>query len=527
MDRKNKAINKITLAVITVALVFVLMSYYIGATSEKNETPQALAYETSLFNGDVFEVNIIADDNVWQDMLDHATDEEYVCVDVMVNGELFKNVGIRPKGNSSLLTVSRDPTSDRYSFKIKFDEYMDGQTCFGLDTLVLNNIISDNTYMKEYIAYDLMNFIGVEAVHYGYSTVLLNGEAWGLYLALETYNDSYLTSTYGTTNGYLYAAKSSDLFSDEAMPTKDNMETSETRGMSNTGGGLDFVYIGDDVDDYENLFANNVGDEATDDDEARVVEALKALNENKNIEDYWDVDAILRYLAAHTVTVNSDSISTNMCQNYYLYELDGVVTILPWDYNETFGASVAAINFPIDTPISGVEMEERPIINVLFQNEEYLETYHQYLQEIVDGYFNESAISDKITELDTLINEYVKNDATAFYGYDAYTEAIIEFEKVLVARSDSIAGQLDGNIPSTTDSQTASTESLIGIDEIDTSKLTSGNTSIGGTGGKGGMGGRSDQRMPPGNAMGMPNNIGNVSDERSLWEVLVELLNKH
>jgi hypothetical protein len=383
--------------------------------------------------------------------------------------------------------------------------------------------------MKEYISYDLMNFMGVESVNYGYSNVLLNGEVWGLYLALETYNDSYLTSTYGTINGYLYSAKSSDLFSDEttttdqtmpdmpadnnaeampaendnaAMPVRGNMEAGNAKGVSSTDGGLDFVYIGDDLDDYESLFANNVGNEATNEDNARIVEALKALNENNNIEDYWDVDAILRYLAVHTVTVNSDSISTNMCQNYYLYEIDGYVTVLPWDYNETYSANVVGINFPIDTPLSDIEMEDRPIINVLFQNEDYLNQYHEYLQEIVDNYLNEEAISQKIAEIDNLINDYVKNDATAFYGYDAYTEAIVEFEKLLIARSESIAGQLDGSIPATTAGQAEYPESLIGIDNIDTSKLTSGNTNIGGTGGKGGMGGMdSNQTMPQDNAM--------------------------
>jgi len=35
------------------------------------------------------------------------------------------------------------------------------------------------------------------------------------------------------------------------------------------------------------------------------------------------------------------------------------------------------INFPIDTPVSGVEMSSRPLIEKLFANTEYLERYYK------------------------------------------------------------------------------------------------------------------------------------------------------
>lgn len=57
-------------------------------------------------------------------MLDNAAEETYIMVDVVVNGTTFTNVGIRPKGNSSLRDVASSD-SDRYSFRLKFDEYVD------------------------------------------------------------------------------------------------------------------------------------------------------------------------------------------------------------------------------------------------------------------------------------------------------------------------------------------------------------------------------------------------------------------
>ncbi|TYD65763.1 CotH kinase family protein, partial [Escherichia coli] len=68
---------------------------------------------------------------------------------------------VRPKGNSSLSSVANDDTTDRYSLKIDFGQYVDGQTYHGIRKLALNNNISDATYMKEAISYDIYNFLGI------------------------------------------------------------------------------------------------------------------------------------------------------------------------------------------------------------------------------------------------------------------------------------------------------------------------------------------------------------------------------
>ena len=54
--------------------------------------------------------------------------------------------------------------SDRYSFKIEFDQYDGGKTYHGLDKLCLNNLIQDNTMMKDYLTYRLMGEFGVMSV---------------------------------------------------------------------------------------------------------------------------------------------------------------------------------------------------------------------------------------------------------------------------------------------------------------------------------------------------------------------------
>ena len=49
------------------------------------------------------------------------------------------------------------------------------------------------------------------------------------------------------------------------------------------------------------------------------------------------MDEMLRYFAANTALVNLDHYQGDKKHNYYLYEENGVFSILPWDYNMSFG----------------------------------------------------------------------------------------------------------------------------------------------------------------------------------------------
>ena len=74
----------------------------------------------------------------------------------------MKNCAIRAKGNTSLSNV-KQYGNDRYSFKIEFDHYDNTLTYHGLDKLVLNNNIQDNTLMKDYLTHRMMAYMGVDA----------------------------------------------------------------------------------------------------------------------------------------------------------------------------------------------------------------------------------------------------------------------------------------------------------------------------------------------------------------------------
>ncbi|MEA4971235.1 MAG: CotH kinase family protein [Candidatus Pelethousia sp.] len=569
----SKRIGIVVAAAMAFALLAVAALYILGgAAKESGALENVPAYASEVFGADIISIEILTDEADWQEMLDNAISEQFIMADVIVNGTKFQDVGVRPKGNSSLTQVASSE-SDRYSLRLQFDEYISGQTCFGLQSLVLNNMLGDNTYMKEYISYDLMQAAGINAPCFGFADIQVNGEAWGLYLAVELYNESYEQRVSGDTSGMLYNVKSMDMGGNDdgdnagfnapamregeldlskggmpdgmpaasagaaglsedqsgqpALPDADGETRESTRagGMARGGGmggmgsgGGSLAYTDDNSSSYSAIFNNVVG-KGTQSDYQKVIEALKALSEGRELEAYFDVDQILRYFAAHTFVVNLDSYSSGMAQNYYLYELDGKLAMLPWDYNLAWGGfqsgdAASVVNFPIDTPVSGVEMAERPLLDKLLSNAEYLETYHGYLQQLVDDYFSDGKFAAKVKELDVLIGEYVKNDSTAFCTYEEYEAAVEAFITLGDLRAQSVEGQLVGSVPSTTAAQDAYPELLVSAQGLDLSTLGS---MMGGRGGDmPGAGGDGDQS----GFAGMGGNMPDGSVMRQAMEIL-------
>ncbi len=202
----SKHFNKIAAAVL--ALTLLLTALFINGRALGLEAADtALGYENRLFDTSrVHTLDLVMDD--WDEFIANCTGEEYAACSAVIDGEAYKNVAIRGKGNTSLSSVSA-MDSERYSFKLEFDHYETGKTYHGLDKLSLNNIIQDNTYMKDYLTYRLMAEFGVNAPLCSFVYITVNGEDWGLYLAVEGVEGSFLQRNYGSEAGELYKPDSS------------------------------------------------------------------------------------------------------------------------------------------------------------------------------------------------------------------------------------------------------------------------------------------------------------------------------
>lgn len=547
---EHKHIGKIVGALMAAAVVFCLIvTLFADRFVEVSGSSAAtMEYKSTLFDtSEIMTVNIIMDEDQWQELLDNAISEKYYACDVEINGETISNVGIRTKGNTSLSSIANDPDTDRYSFKIKFDKYVDGQTCMGLDKLVLNNNFADATNRKEALVYDMFQYLGADASLYHYAKISVNGEYWGTYLALEAVEDSFKLRNYGVSDGKLYKPETMGMGNDQkeeginsdmsdrnvdtdADANADTNVDSNTNtfgseegdlaknnnpmdrperpqgdfdqadmdekfknpqgdpgdfgGFDNRNGGADLNYTDDDTDSYSTIWDGADG-KVTDSDKERVVTAIKNINEGTDLTTYLDVDNILKYMAVHEFVVNLDSLSGNMAHNYYLYENDGQLNIIPWDYNLSFGGmmnggmggspgrestesseATSMINDPIDTPFDGTDF-----FDALLENEEYLAQYHEYLRQLAEEYVHGGRLQEVWERLDAQTDELIETDPTAFYTAAEYEEAKKTLWTVLQLRAESVLGQLDGTIPSTDDGQQNAQDTLIDGSAIDLSVM--------------------------------------------------------
>jgi len=524
--KKHSSVIIITLMALASMLCLVAVANADVLTDVMGGSGVAMEYETALFDTDqIMSVDIRIDEDTWNEMLTNAMSEEYYVCDVIINGTRINNVAIRPKGNTSLSAIAMDPDSDRYSLKLEFDHFVDGQTCFGLDKLILNNNYADATNMKEAIIYDMYQYLDADASLYNYAEVSVNGEYWGVYLALEGVEESFMLRNFGTQDGELYKPEPMGMggedekssmpdmgdipdfgdgsefgdmpeFSDMSFPADmgdfdmSNMQTppdgfnpGEMGGFSTSGGGADLNYTDDDLDSYSTIWEGEVTGTG-DNDHRRVVTALKNISEGNDLETYLDIDNVLKYMAVHTFAVNLDSLSGNMTHNYYLYEYDGQLNIFPWDYNLSFGGmsmgsssdGTEMINDAIDTPFDGTDF-----FDAILENDTYRAKYHEYLQMLVDGYVNGGRFDETYERIRSQIDDLVVTDPTAFYDADEYNSAADILYQTIILRAESIDGQLDGTIPSTDEGQRTDSSSLIDGSSIDIQAM--GQFSMGGFGG--------------------------------------------
>ena len=186
----SRHIDKFCSAAVAVMLVLTLL-FMRGEALGIAVASRSVRYEDTIFDTSyVHRIDIVMDD--WDSFIENCENEEYASCTVVVDGEKHSNIAIRAKGNTSLSSV-KTSGSQRYSFKLEFDQYQEGKTLDGLDKLCLNNLIQDNTMMKDYLVYQMMSDFGADSPLCSYAYLTVNGEDWGLYLAVEGIEDSFLS----------------------------------------------------------------------------------------------------------------------------------------------------------------------------------------------------------------------------------------------------------------------------------------------------------------------------------------------
>lgn len=270
-----------------------------------------------------------------------------------------KEVGIRLKGNVG--GSFRDLDTGKAAFKIKCN-FVSGQKCLGLKKMTLNNMVQDPSMVHETLAYAAFRAAGVPASRTGYAYVRVNGEDFGLYLNLETYDDVFLKREFGAFDDSVQHLYEGELGDDVASGGAEDFEVDE--GDEGPG----------EIGDLEALVeaANGAGDQPW----SQRVSATASLAEMARM---WAVEKYIDHWDGYSGHAEAGQERPN---NYYLYsELSGRFQMLPWGADQTWIPTIG-----VGTPGREVTFDGSGgiLFNKCVEDEACLRTYWEALRQATD-----------------------------------------------------------------------------------------------------------------------------------------------
>jgi|WetSurMetagenome_2_1015567.scaffolds.fasta_scaffold46320_2 spore coat protein H len=365
------------------------------------------------------------------------TETDYVDVLIKFNGRLWKNVGFRLKGNSSL---QRAWSSGIYKlpFRLNFDKFEDkypgtkNQHFYGFKELSFSPAFGDQSLIREKITPDIFRLAGIAAAQTAFYRVYIDfgsgSKYCGVYTAVEIPDDSMIDNQFGEEEGNIYKPESK--FS--------NFLQSEFEKKNNE--------IKADYSDVK-VFISAL---------TSTLRTSNPVQWRTKLEAAFNIHDFIKYLAVNNAIANWDSYG-NMAHNFYLYNNSLLkLTWIPWDHNEALSGSTG-ITGTVNSGGSGMNhnplslsMNEVssswPLIRYLADDPIYLAEYKVDLKSFNNNVFTELAMNAIIDKYYSLISIYAigtegeKTSYTYLTSNSSFTNAFSDLKKHITARKTLISG---------------------------------------------------------------------------------------
>ena len=163
-----------------------------------------------------------------------------------------------------------------------------------------------------------------------------------------------------------------------------------------------------------------------------------------DIEEVFNVDGFLKWLAANTVMQNWDTYG-NMTHNYYLYNNPETHKLewIPWDNNEALEAGKGdrgALSLGLD------EVNDQwPLIAYLMNESEYKTIYDTYVYQFTQDVFTQESMVETYSKYYEMIKEYAYDEVKgySFITSDQSFDSAVEMLKIhVVERNDAVTSYL-------------------------------------------------------------------------------------
>jgi hypothetical protein len=368
----------------------------------------------------------------------HNTDVE-VPATVTVDGRTYKDVGVHFRGASSFMMV---PAGSKRSLNLSFDFVNGKQALSGYRTLNLLNANGDPTFVRP-VLYSEIARSYIPAPRSNYVRVVINGEAWGVYINAQQYNRDFVRDFFKTERGARW----------------------KVPGSPGGRGGME--YLGDDVEAYKRIYEIKTKDDPT--VWADMIRMFRVLNETPPekleaaLSPLLNIDGTLKFLALDVALANSDGYWTR-ASDYSIYQDEkGQFHVIPHDMNEALlseggrggrgpggpggfggpppggpggpggfggpppggpppggGRGFMGGGGPTLDPLVGLDDPTKPLRSKLLAVPALRARYLAYVREIAEKWLDWRTLAPMVSRWQALIADEVKLDTRKLYSEEAF-----------------------------------------------------------------------------------------------------------
>ncbi|HEV8394747.1 MAG TPA: CotH kinase family protein [Vicinamibacterales bacterium] len=380
------------------ALALLLASFTVPASAQ---TQADLFDDTALHT-----VEIVMHSRDWSDL--HAnfrSNDHYPC-DVIWNGLRMRNVAVRSRGNGSRYEA-------KPGLELSFDYYASQQRFLGLRGLVLDNLVTDPSMIRESTAMALMRRVGVPATREAPARVFVNGAYAGLYMMVEPVDTVFAQKAFEQP-GLLFEYRWTYPFF--------------------------ATFPGESLDPYAVLFeSRNLGVHSTAELYTPMRELFRMINEAPEgafgqVDRYLDLTGLVRTLGASTFMAEWDGVfGYDGMNNFYLYRTGEQAHLIPWDRDQAFHAVDYPLLAGVDQNVLGRRLLEDAALRAAFV---------QAVTEVMAAAQSDTWLEREFTRQYTLIRDAALADTFKLSTNDQFEQAFTELIAFARQRPSFVLGEL-------------------------------------------------------------------------------------
>lgn len=379
--------------------VLPLLVVSLGASAAHGQTVDELFDDAR-----VHDVHLRVNAKDWEALRESELDLQ-VPADFVWNGVTVRNVAIRPRGFGSR-------NRDKPGLRVDFNRYLSTQQFLGLRALVLDNLYSDASMLREALAVKVFARMGIPASRQAHARLFINGKFLGVYALVEPVDRTFIGRAFGApeaaaeAGGYLLEY----LWIDE----------------------YNFAYLGPALDAYAAMFKAQTRDTDSMVNLYRPIEELirtaHAVPANRFADEVGrllDLPALTNFLATQACIGERDGfVGYEGANNFYLYRFrDGRPAVLiPWDADHAFSFEETSATPRFDTNVFAQGIMASPALR------------SQYWARLAEcaAFLALPAAGDargwlerEIERLRARIAPYVPADTGTLFTFDEFQEEII------------------------------------------------------------------------------------------------------